>query len=461
MRGSVIGRVAAALLVGVGAVGALLAAGVERLGDGRDFVHARLENGLEVSIVADPRLELVATQVWYHVGSADEDEGSRGLAHLFEHLMFGPTERFEKDAVFHWHHRHGGDNNAYTSFDETVYVSEIAPPHHLRVLDLEAARMNGLRVGAEELANEQRIVTEELRLSTENDPFTRVMVRALDLALAGHPYAWTPVGTKEDIAAASVESCEGFYSRFYHASNAHVVVVGPVDPLETLAAVEQAFGELPARSTARREIPELTGIEPRDLVLSEELPPVETAILFFALPPADHEDAAALAVLQKMLFGRSDPFRDDLVRKRKNALEAGVEVLLNRRGGALGFYAAHLPYRRKETAFRQIRRTLARLETELDASRLRAARREIAQEDSARRFRAQTMARGLGIARWHQGDAREAWRRRGRLEAVTLEDVHRVWRRYVVEAESLRMYVKPERVPLWIRMFGWLYPVVA
>ncbi len=108
-----------------------------------------------------------------------------------------------------------------------------------------------------------------------------MLVRALDLGLGDHPYSWTPVGTKEEIDAATLESCERFYERFYHAGNAHVVVVGPVDPAATLRALEGAFGAVPARTTLRRDIPELTTIEPTELVLTEDLPPVETAVLFF------------------------------------------------------------------------------------------------------------------------------------------------------------------------------------
>src|SRR6185295_7396411 len=119
-------------------------------------------------------------------------------------LMFGPTDAYEKDAVFHLHAKRGGDNNAYTAFDQTVYVSEIAPPFHLDVLSIEASRMRGLELTAAELANEQRIVTEELRISTENDPFARALVAALKAILGKHPYALTPAGTKEDIAAATL-----------------------------------------------------------------------------------------------------------------------------------------------------------------------------------------------------------------------------------------------------------------
>lgn len=443
--------------------GSPAAPGTQPPNDGRAYLADTLPNGLEVSIVADPILELVATQVWYHVGSADEDEGSRGLAHLFEHLMFGPTEEHEKDAVFHLHHRRGGDNNAFTSFDETVYVSEVAPPHHLEVLRLEAARMSGLVLTQEELENEQRIVTEELRVGTENDPFARVLVRALKAVLGDHPYALTPVGTKEDLAAATLESCTRFYRNYYHPGNAHVVVAGPVDPHETLAAVREAFGRLEPREFRRAEIPAILELDlPGEIVLTEDLPPVETAVQFYPLPASDHPDVDALEMLRLMLYGQSDPFREDLVRRRGKALEAGAEVfLMNRRGGALGFYSAQLPYRRKSTAFRQIERSLHAVADSLTEERLEAARRMVLQGEYYNRYYASRLAGRLGWARWYRGDPEEAFRRVERLEAVTLDDVRRVWRTYIEEAEPVRLYLKPERVPLLIRAFGWLYPVVS
>jgi len=439
-----------------------VAAGVVQVSDGRSFLNEVLDNGLEVSILADRRLELVTTQVWYHVGSAHEDDGSRGLAHLFEHLMFGPTADHEKDAVFMLHTRLGGRNNAYTSFDETVYVSEIAPPHHLEVLSLEASRMGGLVLTQEELENEQRIVTEELRVSTENDPFARVMVAALAALLGDHPYALTPVGTKEDIAAATLESCRTFYHRYYRPGNAHVVVVGPVDPDETLRAVRDRFGRHSGGRVDRPEFPSIPDWEfPEETRLTEDLPPVETAIEFYPVPGADHPDADALTVLRLMLSGQANPFREDIVRRREKALEAGLEILWNRRGGAIGFYAAQLPYRRKKTAFRQIGRSLETVAASLDERRLAAARRGLLAGDYTARYYGASMAGSIGRARWHRGDAEDAFERTERLRSVTLDEIRRVWHDYVEQAEPVRLYIKPEHVPILIRLFGWVYPVVS
>ena len=272
----------------------------------------------------------------------------------------------------------------------------------------------------------------------------------------------TPLGTKEDLAAASLESCRAFYDRFYRPSNAHVVVAGPIDPLETFEAVRERFGAMQDEAVERATIPSVLDWSfPGETVLSEDLPPVETAIAFYPIPPFDHPDATALTLLRTMIDGAASPFRDDLVRERGKALEAGLEVFWNRRGGAIGFYAAQLPYRRKATAFRQIARSLDAVESSLTQELLDAAKRRYLLGRGWSRYYASSQAGTLGRARWHEGDVREAFREEDRIRKATLDDVRRVWRTYFEEPEPVRLYLRPERVPVMVRLFGWLYPLVS
>jgi zinc protease len=429
------------------------------------YVAETLPNGLRVSIVADPTMPIVATQVWYHVGSANEEPQTRGFAHLFEHMMFGGTPDHPKRAVWDHHEAFGGDTNAYTSFDETVYVSVIPPAGFPGVLELEADRMVNLSLTEENLENEKRIVTEELRVSTENDPWSRLFVEAFKRILGDHPYALTPVGTKEDIAAATLEHAGGFYERYYRPRNAHVVVVGPVQAQETLAKVREAFGPLPADGVTPPDVAEVYGWSfPEFLVLEEDLPPAEIAVMGFPLPAPEHPDHAALELLQEVLsWSAVDPFQDELVRKRRRALEAGTEIYSARRGGVLAFYAASLPYRRQSTAFRHVEealRTLAEFAW-LDEERLAAAKRKREQREAQRAYYAAGMAGAIGTAAWWEGDELRAFDETERLAAVSLDDVRGAFRRYVLEAKPIKLYLRPEHVPLHVRLFGWLYPLLA
>jgi predicted Zn-dependent peptidase len=209
-------------------------------------------------------------------------------------------------------------------------------------------------------------------------------------------------------------------------------------------------------------VPEVYGWRfPEFLELREDPPPVEVAVMAFPLPPPSHPDGPALAVLRQILsWSAVDPLEDELVRKRRKALAAGTETQTARRGGVMAFYAASLPYRRRQTAFRHLeetRQALGRFEW-LDEPRLAAAKRMLAQSEERRTYFSAAMAYAIGHAAWWEGDEARAFGSRERLAAVTLEDVRAAYRRYVLEAVPVKLYVRPEHVPLYVRLFGWLYP---
>jgi predicted Zn-dependent peptidase len=203
---------------------------------------------------------------------------------------------------------------------------------------------------------------------------------------------------------------------------------------------------------------------PDSLDLREDIPPVEIALTGMPLPPADAPDAAAVEVLRELLTGGTlDPFREIVVTERGKALEAGIEWLALKRGGGIVFYAASLPYRRRATAFRTIDRSLAELDrlAWLTDETLDAAKRRLRTGDLGARYYAERMADKIGEARWHLGDAAGALTWSDRRDAVTREEVATAWKRYVSSGRHIRIYVKPERVPAYIRMFGWLYPLFS
>jgi zinc protease len=429
------------------------------------YIMTTLPNGLRVSILPAPLDPVVATEIWYHVGSANEEPSTRGFAHLFEHMMFTGTTRHAGRDYWDLHYRFGGETNASTWFDETIYVSEIPPEGHGALLDLEADRMTRLALTEENLENEKRIVTEELRLTTENDPLGRLALAALRRMLGEHPYAPSPIGTKADIAAATLDHAREFYAKFYGPSNAHLVIVGPVEGEATLEQVRETFGALPPRGATPPDVPAVEGWPlPEEIVLKDDIPPIKVSILAWPLPPYREGDVWALRVLRAIFAaGRADPFREEIVTRRRMALEAGSFVEGVRRGGIFAFYAANLPYRRRATAFRSMeeaRAALGKMDWLTDET-LEGAKRSLRRTILARDYFARRQADAIARAAWWLDDERLAFEENARIAAVTREDVAKAFRKYVLEPRPVRILVLPEHVPLWLRLFGWLYPLVG
>lgn len=452
-------------LLAVGIAISFLAAGdVRAFTPPRGFVNAVLGNGLEVTILPDSSLPVVATRIWYHVGSANEGTSERGLAHLLEHLMHNGTAARDRGVWEAFHHRRGGYCNALTSWDETRYESVIAPGGLAEVLAMEADRMVNLRLDRPSFEREKRVVVEELRALAENDPVKRLVATVLRVTCGRHPYALEPYGSREDLAAMPVGSARDFYARYYSPDNAHLVVVGPVDGPETLRQVARLFGTIPRAGAQPPEVPSLfTWPFPARVSLEEDLPPVNLAVLGYPMPPPDSPDDAALCLMRELLAGgQTNPFRDDLVRSHQ-ALDAGCRASSARRGGVLCFYSAVLPYRSEKGQFAVMDRSLRRLAglEWLTDQGLDGVKRRVLRRMEYRRYSASEQADALAEARWWRGDVRLAFEQADRVAAVTRADVAAVFDRYVLRATPTRVHIRPQRVPLLLRLFGWLYPLVA
>ncbi len=411
------------------------------------FISASLHSGLKVSILSDPDQPVVATQMWVQVGSAHETDVEQGFAHLFEHLMFGETTSHDKEAYSHHHTINGGSENAYTSFDNTVYISEIGPDVHGQVLAFESDRMLNLVLDADNLANEQKIVTEELRLRTENNPAARLLGPALAALFGEHPYGHSPAGTKEDIAGADLDLVQKFYAGYYHPANMHLVIAGPVSGPETLAEVSALFGPVDKERLTPPDVPDLsTWSFPERIVLKEDLPPIKIAAQVWFGPTRRDADYWAYRVMTEMLAGGElDRFREELVTERGKAIEAFTIAEELRAGGILAFGSLSLPFRMRGKAFRLIEDSIEALDAGawMSEDNLETVRRRMLRDELGRRYYAESMADAIGQAYAWQGDdslalegASEA------IDAVTLDQVHAAWQTYVIDAQPVELFIK-------------------
>ncbi len=218
-------------------------------------VHTyQMENGLKVLIVPRNQNGTLAVTVGYNVGSRHEEVGKTGLAHLFEHMMFRGTESFPDPfrTLAEW----GGDFNAFTSFDQTVYY-ELVPAQKLEeALRFEAERMRKLLITPEVFNTERGAVVSERKMNYEDSPHGRVGWELYQLAYDKHPYKTTPIGWQEDIDRATFEDALSFYNRYYAPNRATLVLVGDVDVSKATSLIEKYYGRFKAVDSKDRVNPQ-------------------------------------------------------------------------------------------------------------------------------------------------------------------------------------------------------------
>jgi zinc protease len=212
-----------------------------------------LGNGMEVVVVPNRRAPVVAHWVWYRVGTADSPVGKSGLPHFLEHLMFKGTERIPPGEFSKIVARHGGNDNAVTSYDFTAYFQMIAKDRLPLVMEMEADRMANLRLSDAEVYPERDVVLEERRQRVENEPASILGEQLAAAQWLHHPYRLPVIGWMHEIAGYTREDCERFYDRWYAPNNAVLIVVGDVDAEELRPLAEASYGRIPARGLAERD----------------------------------------------------------------------------------------------------------------------------------------------------------------------------------------------------------------
>ncbi|MFU8822004.1 MAG: M16 family metallopeptidase [Gammaproteobacteria bacterium] len=212
------------------------------------FEEFTLDNGLRVVVHTDRKAPIVAVNIWYHVGSKDEPEGRTGFAHLFEHLMFKGTENYPEEYFKPFELVGATGMNGTTSFDRTNYFQNVPTTALDMALWMESDRM-GHFLGAidQALLNEERGVVQNEKRQGDNQPYGRVWERLFKASYpAGHPYSWMPIGSMEDLEAASLEDVKEWFSTRYGPNNAVLALAGDIDVETAREKVTRYFGHIPA-----------------------------------------------------------------------------------------------------------------------------------------------------------------------------------------------------------------------
>lgn len=324
-----------------------------------------LDNGLTVILHEDHTLPVVSVNLWYHVGSAQEQPGRTGFAHLFEHLMFEGSKNVPEGAFDVWLEQAGGQNNGSTTEDRTNYVIDVPTGALDLALFLESDRMGYLldTMTPARVDGQRDIVKNERRQSYENRPYG-----GADLALPallypqGHPYSWPVIGSMADLTAASHDDVTGFFRQYYGPNNATLVVAGDIDPKVARRSVEKWFGgiargpEAPAVQAAPVRLAKEVKAELSDDV---QLPKV---VLTWPTVPVFSADDAALDALSDVLGqGKNARLYKRLVYDEQAAQGVDVYHSSQKLGGYLAVEVVARPGRSLDEIVKIVDEELARV----------------------------------------------------------------------------------------------------
>ncbi len=264
-----------------------------------------LDNGLTVLVHTDRKAPVVAVNLWYHVGSKDEPEGKTGFAHLFEHLMFQGSEHFNDEFFKPFEQVGATGQNGTTSFDRTNYFQNVPTTALDLALWMESDRMGHLLgVVTQERLDEQRGVVQNEKRQGENRPQGKLWETVMRGSFpVGHPYHWLPIGSMEDLNAASLEDVKEWFRTYYGAANAVLVLAGDIDVATAREKAQRYFGHIPAGPALTKPGEWIAArTESKRTVMYDDVSQ-DYWYRFWNIPPDGSTDADLLAIAGHILGG--------------------------------------------------------------------------------------------------------------------------------------------------------------
>lgn len=426
-----------------------------------DTHEFRLANGLKLIVKEDHRAPTVVNMVWYRAGSIDELNGTTGVAHVLEHMMFKGTKKLKPGEFSKRVAELGGRDNAFTSKDYTAYHQQVERSRLERVMALEADRMQNLTMDPAEFSKEIRVVMEERRLRTEDKPLSLLREALFATAFVASPYRHPVVGWMDDLQNMTAADALAWYQRWYAPNNAVVVIAGDVDPQQVLKLAEKYFGAIPPKTlpkTKPQQEPAQMGIRRVNVKAPAENPFLMMAYKVPRLLDVEKdEDPYALELLAAVLDGYDNArLPAKLVRTDRiaNSVDAGYDGISR---GPVLFMLAGAPT--KESS-------VEKLEAALRAELQKIAKEGVS-NDELKRVKAQVIAGQIYKRDSVFGQAMEIGsvelagvshkqidRMIERLSAITPQQVQAVAQKYfsddqltVATLTPLPLSAQPERTP--------------
>lgn len=412
------------------------------------IISYTLDNGLRIMVLPDHAVPVVSLQIHYQVGSKNELPGITGISHLFEHLMFRGTEALGPEEFARRLQSKGGEINAFTTKDHTSYFENLPTEHLELALQLEADRLQNLKLDEENFQTEREVVISERKLRSVDSPFGLVEEQLFATAYTQHPYTWPVIGWDQDLRRMTLADCLAYYRTYYHPGNTTIVIAGDIEPEAARDLVAKHFGPIP--SPGPPTFPQV--LEPPQRgerrAVFKKVSQVEAFLAGFHVVGLDHPDIYPLTLLEVVLSGgKASRLYQEFVRPGRVAdLEA---------------YLAPPPWSSQDPdlfLFRAVAAPgadLARLEADLwnSLERLKEEGVEEAELGRAKKILKAQMVQGLaknffrgllaGLFQLKTGEAERINDILGFYDAVRRDDLTRVAREYLIEDNRTVVTLKP------------------
>ncbi|TAK66020.1 MAG: insulinase family protein [Betaproteobacteria bacterium] len=411
----------------------------------------KLANGLRVIVKEDHRAPTVVHMVWYVAGSMDEVSGESGVAHVLEHMMFKGTKTVKSGVFSRRIAAAGGRENAFTSRDYTAYFQQVPKAALPLVLRLEADRMSNLLVTEAEFSREIKVVMEERRLRTEDQPHALVSEALNATAYFAHPYRRPVIGWMNDLENMSHHDARNWYARWYVPNNAFVVVVGDVKAEEVFALAQKYYGRIKARPLPERKPqlePEQRGARRVVVKAPAELPYLLMGWKCPVLRDVDKDwQPYALEVLTSVLDGNeSARLNQSLVRNSRIASSVGAGYDATARGAGM-CYLDGTPSQGRSAAELEtaLRAELARLvEGGVSAEELERVKAQVVASQIFKRDSIFGQAMEIGQFETAGLSHQDIDRVLDRIKAVSAEQVRAVAKQYFVDDDLTVVVLEPQ-----------------
>lgn len=416
-----------------------------------------LDNGLKLVVKEDHRSPVVIQQVWYKAGSMDEVNGTTGVAHALEHMMFKGTDNVPAGEFSRKIAAIGGKENAFTSRDYTAYYQQLHQRHLPMAMELESDRMRNLQLTEEAFAKEIQVVMEERRLRTDDQAHSLLYEKMMATAFQAHPYRRPVIGWMNDLENMQVNDARDWYQCWYAPNNAVLVVVGDVDPENVFVLAKKYYGRfnvarVPALSERKPQIePPQTGIKRLVVKASAQLPYL---IMGYKVPvlkdPKNEWEPYALTILAEVLDGNASArLNKTLVRETRVAISADASYNAIERGPGT-FFIDGAPSEDKtvDDLEQSIRTEIGKIiqsgvtQEELARVKAQVVANHIYQLDS-------TFAQAMQIGRLESVGLshRDADIILEGLQAVTAEQIRKVTEKYLIDDSLTIAVLDPQPLP--------------